>query len=165
MTRTKRRVLVQLPCCCLLTIGLTICFWMLEPPSFPAVIMLALIYIIYSIAECIFIGKRCNFQQTALSLAPQKLLALIVSMLLCKQLHALSGPAPRINFDAIVFLFVFYVPFFIVPALFAVLKKGIEEKTNWGKLFFWGNLAVLCASWLLSIVIAGLFASIFWKGY
>lgn len=109
--------------------------------------------------------ETVQFCQTVLSLAPQKLFALIVSMLLCKQLYIIPSPAPHFNFDGMVVLFIFYVPIFFAPALFTMTKKGIEEKTKWGKLFFWGNLVVFCASQIISVLIACLFSSILWKNY
>lgn len=165
MNLTKKQFIFQSICCCILSLGMTVCFWMLKPPSLLPAVLLALVYTTYPIAECVLTWKHCNFRQTVLSLAPQKLFALIVSMLLCKQLHTISSPTPHINFDFIVFLFIFYVPLFIVPALFTIMKKGVEEKTKWGKLFFWGNLALFCASLVLPIVITILFSLIFWKGY
>lgn len=165
MNLAKKQFIFQSLCCYTLSLGITVCFWMLEPSSLLPAVLLALVYTTYPIAECVLVWKRYNFQQTVLFLAPQKLFALIVSMLLCKRLHTISSPTPHINFDFVVFLFIFYVPLFIVPTLFTIMKKGIEEKTTWGKLHFGGYLFVLIVSLIFLYVMTWLLSLVCWQGY
>lgn len=61
MILAKRQYILQLICCCIFSLGMTICFWMVKPSSTLPAILLLFVYVAYSITECVFVWKRCNF--------------------------------------------------------------------------------------------------------
>lgn len=164
MSKTKKQCVFQVMCCWLLSIGTSICFWAVRLPE-TIMRLLTFSVIACSIVECVIVWKKCCYRQTIIALAPAKTVSLMLSLVFCRQFYTIALPTPKISFDAIVILYGLYLPGVIVPAVFTIIKKRIEEKSKWGKLYFGGNLFVLIvseivvsiATWLLSIAV--------WQGY